>query len=54
MRLVIRWLINRRHVLVANTIQGCARDNSLRREISTNLVINLTEYGYGTACSRSQ
>jgi hypothetical protein len=51
---VLYWLpcaLSGRGALIANTNRGCARSNALRLEISANLVINLTRYGYdGTRC----
>ena len=38
---------NDRCALIANTSRGCASSNSLGLENSTNLVVNLTHYGYG-------
>ena len=35
--------------LITNTMQGCESSNPLGLEIQTNLVVNLTQYGYDDA-----
>lgn len=47
--LVVSGAITLRHALITNTSEGRASSNTSNLKISTDLDVNLTEYGYG-AC----
>lgn len=44
-----RCSVNLPSALTANTIRDCASGNPMRLEISDNLVVNVTQYGFRVA-----